>query len=150
MQQCGQDAHERRLAAAVRSEQAERCVGLHHEVETVERRDGAEPVPLLLGDDCGRIAVQRVDEAGRGELQAFEGSGVGAFGARREGDVVRVERVHVLAHRLDPAVADGEDAEAAVLVRVAVSRAGSARPLEGHPVVLSDHRSDCRLTEPGS
>jgi hypothetical protein len=65
MRQCGQDAHERRLAGAVRTEQAERRVGLRHEVETVERRDGAEPVPKLLGDECGRIAVQRVDEAAR-------------------------------------------------------------------------------------
>jgi hypothetical protein len=53
-QQRGQDVHERRLARAVRPEQAEDGGRLNLEVHAVEGDDVAEIMPETLRDDCGR------------------------------------------------------------------------------------------------
>ena len=61
VQERGQDAHERRLARAVGTEQSEHGAGLDLEVEAVECDDVAEGVPKLLGEDRWRVVVQLVD-----------------------------------------------------------------------------------------
>src|ERR1700749_4607399 len=53
-----------------------------------------------------------------------------------------VQRVHVLTHFLDLSVADGEYADAAVLVWPTVARSCSAGPLYDDMIVLSDHFRD--------
>ena len=60
----------------------------------------------------------------------------------RERDLVGVQRVHVLAHVLDLPVADGEYADAAVLVWPAVACSRSAGPLQDDLIALGDHAGD--------